>query len=126
MIPIGTVHTETTQIPRFWSCSDVEGTLLIDEKYREGLKGINPGDRIVVIFCFHESRSFEEKDLTQHPRGDATREKKGVFNICSPIRPNPVGMSVVTVLAIDKNILSVRGIDMRNGTPILDIKPYRP
>ncbi len=100
--------------------------LRIDEKYREGLKGINPGDRIVVIFCFHESRAFEEKDLTQHPRGDATREKKGVFNICSPIRPNPVGMSIVTVLAIDNTALSVKGIDMRDGTPILDIKPYRP
>lgn len=125
MTPIGTVHTDVKEIPRFWSVSDVEGTILLDEQYREGLKGINPGDRIVVIFYFHQSRTFEKKDLTQYPRGDTTREKKGVFNICSPIRPNPLGMSVLTVLAIERNVLFVTGIDMRDGTPILDIKPYR-
>jgi tRNA (Thr-GGU) A37 N-methylase len=48
-----------------------------------------------------------------------------VFSICSPHRPNPIGMSVLTVTAVKENIISVKGLDMIDGTPILDIKPYR-
>lgn len=48
----------------------------------------------------------------------------GVFSICSPVRPNPIGLSIVKVVDINKNILTVKHIDMLDGTPILDIKPY--
>jgi len=48
----------------------------------------------------------------------------GVFSICSPVRPNPIGLSIVKVLSIDKNVLLVKHVDMIDGTPILDIKPY--
>jgi len=124
MKPIGTVHTDALSVPNHWTVSNVEGTLIIDEFYREGLRGIEPGDRIVVIFHFHKSRPFTPQDLTQHPRGDVTREKRGVFDICSPVRPNPIGMSVLTVTGINEAIISVKGLDMLDGTVILDIKPY--
>jgi tRNA (Thr-GGU) A37 N-methylase len=48
----------------------------------------------------------------------------GVFSICSPVRPNPIGMSVFDVIAVERNLIKVRGIDVLDGTPILDIKPY--
>jgi tRNA (Thr-GGU) A37 N-methylase len=51
-------------------------------------------------------------------------EEIGVFSICSPRRPNPIGLSVVAVLSVDGPVIHVRGIDMLNGTPILDIKPH--
>ncbi len=48
----------------------------------------------------------------------------GIFSICSPVRPNPIGMSVLEVLGVEGNVARVRGLDMRDGTPILDLKPY--
>lgn len=121
--PIGYVRVLADKVPRHWSVSDLEGELVIDPIYAKGLEDIKPGDRIVVIFHFHKSSPFDpEQHLKQKPphRG----EWLGVFSICSPIRPNPIGLSVVDVIAVDKNILKVKRLDMFDGTPILDIKPY--
>jgi tRNA-Thr(GGU) m(6)t(6)A37 methyltransferase TsaA len=123
--PIGTVRTETSAVPNSWTISDVKGELVIDKKYIQGIKDIHPGEKIVVIFNFHRSRPFSPEDLAQHPQGDRSRPKKGVFSICSPYRPNPIGMSVLTVTAVRGNIIAVKGLDMIDGTPILDIKPFR-
>lgn len=121
MKPIGFIHTEAEQIPRHWTLSDVEGTLHIDERYLAGLKDIEAGQQIVVIFHFHRSPVFTQQSLTQKP--PHLNKELGVFSICSPLRPNPIGMSVLEVLRIDRNILYVKGIDMLDGTPVLDIKP---
>jgi len=119
---IGTAHTDAASIPRHWTVSDVEGTLVIDPAYREGLSDIAAGQRIVVLFHFHKSPTFSDDLLKQTP---PHREKSlGVFSICSPRRPNPIGLSVLEVLARDENVLRVRGMDMLDGTPILDIKPF--
>jgi tRNA-Thr(GGU) m(6)t(6)A37 methyltransferase TsaA len=122
MIPIGFVRTEAGSIPRHWTLSDVEGQLVIHDKYRDGLKDISSGQRISVIFCFHKSPSFRLEQLIQKPLHVA--KPTGVFNLCSPHRPNPIGFSVLTVLSIKGAVLHVKGIDMIDGTPILDIKPY--
>jgi len=126
MTPIGIVQTDAMAIPRYWSHSKVEGTLVIDERYREGLTGITAGNRIVVIFYFHKSKRFTPEYLTQYPHGDVSRGKRGVFDIASPVRPNPIGMSILTVIDINDTVISVKGLDMLDGTPILDIKPFRP
>ena len=120
--PIGVVHTDVQPVPRHWTVSDVEGKLVIDEAYLEGLKDIKKGQRIVVIFHFHQSPAFSPEYLVQTP--PHRQESLGVFSICSPIRPNPVGLSVLDVLGRENNTIHVRGLDMVNGTPILDIKPY--
>lgn len=119
---IGYVRTDSTELPRHWSVSDVEGTLVIDEEYSEGLRDIEAGQRIVVIFAFHRSPQFSTAFLRQ-TSGHTGRET-GVFSTCSPIRPNPIGMSVVEVLGIRDASIDVRGLDMLDGTPILDIKPH--
>ena len=119
---IGFVRTDAEELPRHWSVSDVEGTLDIDEQYSEGLRDIEPGQRIVVIFNFHRSPVFSPEFLRQTSGRDGS--EMGVFSICSPIRPNPIGMSVVEVLGIRGSHISVRRLDMLDGTPILDIKPY--
>jgi tRNA-Thr(GGU) m(6)t(6)A37 methyltransferase TsaA len=121
MEPIGFVHTDVERVPRHWTVSTVEGTLVIDKEYLEGLKDIKAGQRIVVIFHFHRSQKFTSEFLVQKP--PHRDERLGVFSICSPIRPNPLGMSVLKVLGIEKNIIFVKGLDMVDGTPILDIKP---
>ena len=120
--PIGFVHTDVPNVPRHWTISNVEGKLVMDEAYLEGLKDIKQGQRIVVIFHFHQSPAFSPEYLVQTP--PHRQERLGVFSICSPIRPNPIGMSVLEVVGVQGNRISVKGLDMEDGTPILDIKPY--
>ena len=122
MKPIGFVQTDAKTIPRHWTVSDAEGTLVIDERYREGLKDIKAGQRIVVIFHFHRSPEFDASYLTQTPRH--RKKRLGVFSICSPVRPNPIGMSVLEVLGVQDNVIHVKGLDMLDGTPLLDLKPW--
>ena len=60
--------------------------------------------------------------LLQHPRGDRSRPRRGVFALHTPYRPNPIGVTVVDLLSVEGNVLRVRGLDALNGTPVLDIK----
>ncbi len=120
--PIGIVRTEAEKIPRHWTVSDVKGRLVIEPELTEGLKDIMPGNRIVVLFHFHKSPPFSRAMLKQVP---PHRDREfGVFSICSPRRPNPIGLSVLEVTDIHDNVVEVRGIDMLDGTPVLDIKPH--
>ena len=120
--PIGTARTDAASIPRHWTVSDVEGRLEIDPAYTEGLADIAVGQRIIVLFYFHRSPPFSPELLKQTP--PHRRQALGVFSICSPRRPNPIGLSVLEVLARQENVLRVCGMDMIDGTPILDIKPF--
>jgi tRNA-Thr(GGU) m(6)t(6)A37 methyltransferase TsaA len=120
--PIGFVRTDAEQLPRHWSVSDVEGTLVIDEEYSEGLRDVELGQRAVVTFHFHRSPGFSPRLLRQTSGQDG--REMGVFSTCSPIRPNPIGMSVVEVIGIRGANIDVRRLDMLDGTPILDIKPH--
>ena len=121
MKPIGFVHTDAKTIPRHWTDSELEGALAIDERYLEGLKDIKPRQRIVVIFHFHQSPAFDASYLTRTP--PHRKKRLGVFSICSPVRPNPIGMSVLEVIGVKDNVIYVKGLDMLDGTPVLDIKP---
>jgi tRNA-Thr(GGU) m(6)t(6)A37 methyltransferase TsaA len=120
--PIGTVHTAARTLPRHWTVSHVEGTLEILPEYTDGLSDISAGQRIVVLFHFHKSPPFIPQLLKQTP---PHRDRAlGVFSICSPRRPNAIGLSVLEVISKDGNRIRVRGLDMIDGTPILDIKPH--
>ena len=122
MIPIGYVTTPAQDLPRHWSLSDVEGRLVIHKKYQGGLKDIKPGQRIVVLFNFHKSPAYTPGYLIQSPAHHT--HPRGVFSICSPRRPNPIGLSVLDVISVTENVICVKGLDMLDGTPILDIKPH--
>jgi tRNA-Thr(GGU) m(6)t(6)A37 methyltransferase TsaA len=97
------------------------GELEIYKDYVEGLQDIDGFSHLIVIFNFHRS---EKGKLFAHPPFD--NQERGVFATRSPSRPNPIGMTVVKLLARHENILKVAGIDMIDNTPILDIKPYTP
>jgi tRNA-Thr(GGU) m(6)t(6)A37 methyltransferase TsaA len=98
----------------------IESRIVLDPPLVEGLKGLEPGRRIMVVFCFHRSQGF---DLLQHPQGDRSRPRRGVFALRSPRRPNSIGVTMVDLVAIEGNVLRVRGLDAINGTPVLDLKP---
>jgi tRNA-Thr(GGU) m(6)t(6)A37 methyltransferase TsaA len=120
--PIGTAHTDARTLPRHWTVSEVEGTLVIDPGWQEGLADIDSGQRIIVLFHFHKSGPFSRDLLKQTPPN--RQRPMGVFSICSPRRPNSIGLSVLEVLERKDNVIHVRGMDMLDGTPIIDIKPW--
>ncbi len=97
-----------------------ESRIILDEELADGLAGLRLGERLLVTFFFDRSEGF---DLHQHPRGDKSRPRRGVFALRSPRRPNPIGVTQVELLSIAGNVLVVRGLDALNGTPVLDIKP---
>ncbi|QER41593.1 tRNA (N6-threonylcarbamoyladenosine(37)-N6)-methyltransferase TrmO [Thermodesulfobacterium sp. TA1] len=120
---IGYVKTEAKEVPRHWSISEVEGYLEINPEYQLGLRDFKKGDKIVVLFVFHQSPPFTSDKLLQKP--PHRKELRGVFSTCSPIRPNPIGLSVVEVLEVSDNKVKVKGLDMFDGSPILDLKPFK-
>jgi tRNA-Thr(GGU) m(6)t(6)A37 methyltransferase TsaA len=97
-----------------------ESRIVLDPKWAPGLQGLEKEPRILVVFHFHLSSGYE---LHQHPRGDTTRPRRGVFALRSPRRPNPIGVTEVDLLEIRGNVLRVRGLDAVDGTPVLDLKP---
>lgn len=86
----------------------------------EGLFRLEENEGLLVLFIFDRSEGFE---LRVHPRGDASNPLVGVFASRSPRRPNPIGATAVKLLKVDGNVLTVRGLDAWEGTPVIDIKP---
>ena len=97
----------------------IVGELEINDEFAEGLSDIEDFSHIIVIFGFHKAEGFK---LLTTPFLDNT--PRGVFATRSPHRPNPIGMTIVKIIERKNNILRVSGMDMFDGTPILDIKPY--
>ncbi|MCK5652959.1 MAG: tRNA (N6-threonylcarbamoyladenosine(37)-N6)-methyltransferase TrmO [Gemmatimonadetes bacterium] len=97
-----------------------ESRIILDPELVPGLEALEKEPRILVVFHFHLSQGY---DLHQHPRGDTTRPKRGVFALRSPRRPNPLGVTEVELLEIRGNVLRVKGLDAVDGTPVLDLKP---
>lgn len=118
--PIGYVKNEFDEPAAPELIRAAESRIILDPDYIEGLSGLEPAQQVMVVFYFHLSQGY---DLLQHPRGDADRPLRGVFALRSPRRPNPIGVTVAELVAVEGNELRVRGLDAINGTPILDLKP---
>jgi len=121
--PIGHVrspYSQTSEVPKGLGAKhDAEGVLEILPEFESGLLDIEGFSHLYVIWAFDRSEGF---DLTGKPPCDD--RSHGVFATRSPRRPNPIALTVVELLSRDGNRLRVRGVDMLDGTPILDIKPY--
>ena len=117
---IGHVENEFDEPTTPGQIRSAEARIILNPSLVEGLKGLELCQRIMVIYYFHRSEGY---DLLQHPHGDPSRLKRGVFALRSPRRPNPIGVTVADLISIDGNVLCVRGLDALNGTPVLDLKP---
>ena len=121
--PIGRIRTPysaTKQIPKgFGAKHDAEGTLEILPQFEVGLTDIEGFSHLFVLWEFDRSEGFEL--LGTPPIDDRPH---GVFATRSPRRPNPIGLTVVELVRREGANLHVRGVDMLDGTPILDLKPY--
>jgi tRNA-Thr(GGU) m(6)t(6)A37 methyltransferase TsaA len=113
-------YTNTKAIPKgLGARHDAEGVLEVLPEFEPGLTDIEGFSHLYVIWAFDRSEGFE---LVGSPPFD--ERPHGVFATRSPRRPNPIALTVVELLRRDGSQLYVRGVDMLNGTPILDIKPY--
>jgi tRNA-Thr(GGU) m(6)t(6)A37 methyltransferase TsaA len=97
------------------------GTIEIDPELAEGLVDLDGFSHVLVLFHMHR---VTEPHLTAHPPWDD--KPHGVFATCSPYRPNPLGASVVELERVEGCVLHIRNLDMLDGTPVLDLKPYVP
>lgn len=96
-------------------------TIEFDRRYQEGLKDLDGFSHIYLIYYFHKVAAPK---LTVVPFADKTDTPRGVFATRSPLHPNLLGLSVVELVSIEENIVTIRGVDILDGTPLLDIKPY--
>lgn len=123
MEPIGIISTPFTCIenmpiqPR--GAAETKGKVQVFEQYAEGLKDLEGFSHIYLIYLFHQA---DKTRLTVVPFMDT--KQRGVFATRSPLRPNHIGLSIVEILNIKDHILTVKGIDVLDQTPLLDIKPY--
>ena len=90
----------------------------------EGLSGISSFSHLFVLFYLNQITSEQRKTLKVHPRGRTDLPLTGVFAVRTMLRPNPIGLTLVELVNVDANVLTVRGLDAYDGTPVLDVKPY--
>jgi tRNA-Thr(GGU) m(6)t(6)A37 methyltransferase TsaA len=123
--PIGVIHTPFTEpkgTPIQPSAAEgAEGWIVLDDKYLSALRDLDGFDRVWLVYWFHCAGDVR---LEVTPFLDDVTH--GLFATRAPCRPNPVGMSCVRLLGIKRNILRIADVDMLDGTPLLDIKPYAP
>ena len=121
--PIGHVENGITQLSDVvWE--DVESRIVLDPALAEGLTGIEDFSHVIVLCYLHRQKEMETGNLLVHPENRADIPAVGVFATRSPHRPNLIAVTVVPLLKREGNALVVRGLDMADGTPVLDIKPY--
>jgi len=123
--PIGVIHapfTEPKGMPiQPAGAAGVAGTVEVLEEYRDGLADLDRFSHIALIYYFHKSEGFK---LRVTPFMDTV--ERGLFATRAPKRPNPIGLSVVELVRIEDGILHIRNVDIVDGTPLLDIKPFVP
>jgi len=123
--PIGTIHTPFRQpvgTPiQGGLASDATGTIELKPQFAAGLKDLDGFSHVILVYVFHRSSGYKLKVV---PYLDDV--ERGLFATRAPRRPNPVGITVVKLLAVEGKRLEVKGVDMLDGTPLLDIKPHVP
>jgi formylmethanofuran dehydrogenase subunit E len=122
--PIGIIHSpykDTGKAPYQDDRSEEISQIEVFKEFEEGLKDIEGFSHIVVVYWFHKSQGYHL--MVKTPWDDSMH---GLFATRSPHRPCPLGLTVVELVAREKNILKVKGLDAIDGTPLLDIKPYIP
>ncbi len=125
MNPIGIIHTPFTERKGMpiqpAGAAGVKGTVELFEPFRAGLKDLDGFSHVILLFQFHQSEGYA---LEVVPFMDT--QPRGLFATRAPKRPNPIGLSVVRLDRIEDTVLHIQNVDILDGTPLLDIKPYVP
>jgi tRNA (adenine37-N6)-methyltransferase len=120
--PIGTVKTvaEDDEVKD----KSLISQIILREELVEGLSGISGFSHLFILFYLNQVTSKQRKMLKTHPRGRQDMPLVGIFAARTMLRPNPIGLTLVELVKVEGNILTVRGLDAYDATPVLDIKPY--
>ena len=120
--PIGFVKTNTIrkEVKKRSNVSEI----ILREDLVETLHGIEDFSHLYVMFWMHEVPKEERKTVKVHPRGRRDLPLLGIFATRTPHRPNPIGLTLVELIKVNDNTLTIRGLDAYDGTPIIDIKPF--
>jgi tRNA-Thr(GGU) m(6)t(6)A37 methyltransferase TsaA len=126
LTPIGHLETAYAQAgaaPPQASLSESVARVVLDGAYVDGLLGLDRYPHLWLLTWLHAQPDVRPLQLV--PRAtEATGEVQGVFASRAPVRPNPIGLSLVRQLGVDGNVITVAGTDLLDGTPVLDIKPW--
>jgi len=122
--PIGTVHCPVTQMSQ-GNWAQVVSEIHLDPALAGGLQGLEGFSHVLVVFWLDQIAAFDpQKQLLRKPRGMDDMHELGVFAQRTKYRPNPIGVTAVELVGIRDHVVSVRGLDALEGTPVLDVKPY--
>lgn len=123
--PIGSIQTPFDNLEGMpiqpSGAKDIDGTIILDPAYEEGLEDIDGFSHLILLYMFHKSSGY---NLKVRPFLD--KQKRGLFSTRAPRRPNAIGLSIVRLIKREGCRLSVKGVDVLNNTPLIDIKPYVP
>lgn len=123
--PIGIVRSPISAgVDENWG--DVIAEIQLAEHLAPGLQGLDQFSHVLVVFWMHQSLFDAGADLVRRPRGRADMPPVGIFAQRAKHRPNPIGITAAELVGVSGALLTVRGLDAIDGTPVLDIKPYVP
>ncbi len=122
---IGVVRSPVTEgVDEGWG--SVTSEVVIDEGYAHGLTGLDAFSHVLVVFYMHRYTFDADSDLVRRPQGRPDMPEVGIFAQRAKHRPNPIGVTAVELVSLEGNVVTVRGLDAIDGTPVLDVKPYFP
>ena len=120
--PIGFVKNSVKE-PRFGNFADEISEVVVDKKFEESLLGIDDYSHVIIVYWMDK---VKEHVVKHRPQGNPDVPIVGIFACRCPQRPNPIGITTVKLLEHKGNVIRVRGLDVLDGTPVIDIKPYWP
>ncbi len=124
MKPLG--YVKTTAVGDEVKDKSRTSEIIINPELIPALESITDYSHVFVLFWLSEITAEQRKTLKVHPRGRRDQPLRGIFAVRTNLRPNPIGLTLVELLKVEGNVLTVRGLDAFNGTPVLDIKPFDP
>lgn len=122
LVPIG-IAKNAVKKPTLSGWKDLITEILLDKRYTKGLDSIEGYSHVIIVYWMGQEK---ECHLKHHPQGRTDVPYGGIFACRCPQRPNRIAISTVRLLSRKKNSINVSGLDILDGTPILDIKPYTP
>lgn len=122
LTPLGKVRNGVKK-PMLAGWDKITTKIIINQRYARGLDGIEDYSHIIVVYWMNKEAHCH---LKHHPQGRADVPYVGIFSCRCPQRPNPIAISTVKLLSRKGNVLTVRGLDILDGTPVIDVKPYTP
>ncbi len=123
--PVGYVSSPvTSKVDENWG--KIKSEIVLERSFSGAFLGLEGFSHAIIVTYLHEAKYQKEKHLKRRPRNLETMPLVGIFSQRVKDRPNPIGITVVEIVKVQGDVLEVKGLDVINGTPVIDVKPYYP